>query len=406
MTALWVLLALAAGSLVVFLALFEIAFFASSQIAVRALGEGAEEARALRERLDDPLAVLIPARLGVAVAAGLAAFSLDRLGFAPAPLLGFAALAAVWFLLRELVPAAVLLRDPEEVLRGLLPWFGRWDRLVRVVADPLRRGLRRVYPLPGEADEDASDEEVEAFLETGEEEGILEEEEAAMVRGVLELDEMRVREVMTPRPAVMAGNEDASRQEIERLIARSRHRRIPIFGPRDRVIGVVDAVDLIAVPAGDQGLAALLRPVLVVPETKRVDDLLREFRRSKQTFAVVVDEHASVSGIVTLTDISEEIVGEVREEGASKENVVAALDDGSFLVGGAAELDEVARQTGLSFPESLNGAAFDTMSGFVLAAWRRIPEPGEAMEREGLAIEVVEADGRRIQRVRISRRAG
>ena len=403
MTAFWILLALLAGSLVVFLALFEIAFFASSQIAVRALGEGAEEARALRERLDDPLAVLVPARLGVLAAAGLAAVSLERLGFAPASFLVVGALAAAWFLLRELVPAAVLLRDPEEVLRGLLPWFRRWDRIVRVVADPLRSGLRRIFPLPGEPEEEASEEEVEAFLETGEEEGILEEDEAAMVRGVLELDELRVREVMTPRTAVVAGTGETSLETIEQLIARSRHRRIPVFGPRDRVVGVVDAVDLIARPDAGRELRKLLRPVLVVPETKRVDDLLREFRRAKQTFAVVVDEHASVSGIVTLTDISEEIVGEVREEGAPVPRAVAAEEDGSFLVRGAAELDEVTRATGISFPESLNGAAFDTMSGFVLAAWRRIPEAGEAMEREGLAIEVLEADGRRIQRVRIAR---
>ena len=406
MTALWIAAALAAGCLVVFFALFELAFFASGPIAVRALGEGAEEAQALRERLDDPLAVLIPARFGVLASAGLLGLALTRLGLAPPALFwGLAALGAAWFLLRELVPSALLLRDPEEVLRGLLPWFRRWDRLVRGIAEPLLRLLRRGVPLPRQPDEDASEEEVEAFLETGEEEGILEEEETAMVRGVLELDETRVREVMTPRPSVIAGTEDSSRRQVEQLIAESRHRRIPIFGPGDRVVGVVDAVDCIALPPEGQGLGALLRPVPVVPETKRVDDLLRQFRRSKRTFAVVVDEHGSVSGIVTLTDISEEIVGEVREDADSAPAEVTAEEDGSYLVRGAAELDQVTRETGFPFPESLNGAAFDTMSGFVLAAWRRIPAPGEAIHREGLAIEVVEADERRIHRVRIARAA-
>ena len=401
---LWAFFLLVAGLFVVLFALFEIAFFASSPIAVRALGESVEEARTLRERLADPLAVLIPARTGLLAAGALLGFALDRLGFGSTGLLWtFGVFVPAWFVLREVVPAAILLRDPEDVLRRLLPWFGRWERLVRPLAEPLRNLLRRGFPLPSEPDDEASDEEVEAFLETGEEEGILEEDEAAMVRGVLELDEMLVREVMTPRPSVVSVSDEASRQEVERLVAESRHHRIPVFGAADQVVGVVDAVDLVALPGDGEGVAPLLREVPVVPETKRVDDLLREFKLSKQTFAVVVDEHASVSGIVTLRDISEEIVGEVHEEDEPFEEDLAREADGVYRVRGGAELDEVARLTGLTLPDSLNGAAFDTISGFALAAFRKIPAPGEAVEQDGLRIEVLEADERRIYRVRLSR---
>ena len=404
---LWAILLLVAGLLVVLFALFEIAFFASSPIAVRALGESVEEARTLRERLADPLVVLIPARSGLLAAGALFGFALDRLGFGATGLLwAFGVFVPAWFILRELVPAAILLRDPEDVLRPLLPWFGRWERLVRPFGEPLRNLLRRGFPLPSEPDDEASDEEVEAFLETGEEEGILEEDEAAMVRGVLELDEMLVREVMTPRPNVVSVSGEASRRDVERLVAESRHHRIPVFGAADQVVGVVDAVDLVAVPEGGSELAPLLREVPVVPETKRVDDLLREFKLSKQTFAVVVDEHASVSGIVTLRDISEEIVGEVHEEDEPFEEDLVREADGVYRVRGGAELDEVARLTGLTLPDSLNGAAFDTISGFALAAFRKIPAPGEAMEQDGLRIEVLEADERRIHRVRLSRVGG
>ena len=404
---LWTLVLLAAGLLVVLFALFEIAFFASSPIAVRALGESAEEARTLRERLADPLAVLIPARSGLLAAGALFGFALDRLGFGATGLLWtFGVFVPAWFFLRELVPAVVLLRDPEEVLRPLLPWFGRWERVVRPVAEPLRHLLRRGFPLPSEPDDEASDEEVEAFLETGEEEGILEEEEAAMVRGVLELDEMLVREVMTPRPSVVSVSGEATRQEVERLVAESRHHRIPVFGTNDQVVGVVDVVDLVAVPGDGKELAPLLREVPVVPETKRVDDLLREFKLTKATFAVVVDEHASVSGIVTLRDISEEIVGEVHEDDGPFEEDLVREADGVYRVRGGAELDEVARLTGLTLPDSLNGAAFDTVSGFALAAFRKIPAPGETMEQDGLRIEILEADERRIHRVRLARARG
>lgn len=403
----WILLLLPAGLLVVLFALFEIAFFASSPIAVRALGESVEEARTLRERLADPLVVLIPARSGLLAAGALFGLALDRLGFGATGLLWtFGVFVPAWFILRELVPAAILLRDPEDVLRPLLPWFGRWERLVRPVGDPLRHLLRREFPLPSEPDDEASDEEVEAFLETGEQEGILEEEEAAMVRGVLELDEMLVREVMTPRPSVVSVSDEASRQEVERLVAESRHHRIPVFGTADQVVGVVDAVDLVAVPGDGKELGPLLREVPVVPETKRVDDLLREFKLTKQTFAVVVDEHASVSGIVTLRDISEEIVGEVHEEDEPREEDLVREADGVYRVRGGAELDEIARVTGLTLPDSLNGAAFDTVSGFALAAFRKIPAPGETMEQDGLRIEVLEADERRIHRVRLARVRG
>ena len=341
---LWALLLLVAGLLTVLFALFEIAFFASSPIAVRALGESVEEARTLRERLADPLVVLIPARSGLLVAGALFGFALDRMGFGATGLLWtFGVFVPAWFILRELAPAAILLRDPEDVLRPLLPWFGRWERLVRPVSEPLRHLLRRGFPLPAEPDDEASDEEVEAFLETGEEEGILEEEEAAMVRGVLELDEMLVREVMTPRPSVVSVSDEASRQEVERLVAESRHHRIPVFGTADQVVGVVDAVDLVALPGDGEELAPLLREVPVVPETKRVDDLLREFKLTKQTFAVVVDEHASVSGIVTLRDISEEIVGEVHEEDEPLEEDLVREADGVYRVRGGAELPEIAR---------------------------------------------------------------
>lgn len=405
MSAVWVLALAGAAILTVLAALFEIAFFASSPIAVRALGGRSEEARVHRERLRDPLAVLIPARGGLLFGAGIAAFALDRLG-PPigASSIGWAAFgfAAGWFLLRELVPAAALLKDPEEVLRRLLPWFRGWERFSRPVAEPVRRLLRSFFPLSPPLDDEATDEEVAAFLETGEEEGILEEDEAEMVRGVLELDETLVREVMTPRPQVVSVPGGAALEDVEAVVAESRHHRIPVFGEGDRVVGIVDCVDLIGAPESGQGIAPLVREVPVVPETKRVDELLREFRATRQTFAVVVDEHASVSGIVTLRDISEEVVGEVHEDEipAPAEDIVGDRG-GSYLVRGAAELDEVARITGLRLPESLDGASFDTVSGFVLAAWRRIPGVGETIRREGLAIEVLEADERRVHRVRL-----
>ena len=404
MSAFWGLLLLACAAGVVLLALFEIAFFSSSEIAVRALDEEPEEARALRERLADPLAVLIPTRLGLLACAALAGLAVRQSGAGGDAWAWFPpAAAGGYLLLREVVPAAVLLRDPERVLRRLLPLFRRFEALLRPAAEPLRRLLRRFFPVSEEVGEEATDEEVEAFLETGEEEGILEEDEAEMVRGVLELDEMLVREVMTPRTTVVSVESGASVAEVERLVAESRHHRIPVFRDRGEggVAGLVDAVDLIAArrKGGRSGLTPLLREVRVVPETKRLDDLLEEFKRSQQTFAVVVDERGSVSGIVTLRDISEEIVGEVREDGEGA--AVEQESEGVFLARGGAEPDLVSRMTGIRLPESVRGAAYDTLSGFVVAAMGRIPEAGEVVEAEGVRVEVLEADARRVHRMRL-----
>ncbi len=383
---------------VVLLALFEIAFFSSSEVAVRVLAEHTDESDSLRESLSDPLVVLAPSRIGIGLALVVAWLLLirDQGPVVATAIPGVFILACI--ALREVVPAALLLRDPERVLMRLLPWFRRWER----ITGPLRRGLRHFFPAPEQPDDDATDAEVEAFLAAGEEEGILEQEEAEMVRGVLDLDDTMVREVMTPRARVVSLSDRATVGEARRLVEESRHHRLPVFDENDRPVGAVNVVDLLAPKPGDPVLP-FVQKARVAPETQPVDELLRDFRKDQRTLAMVVDEHGSISGIVTLRDISEEIVGEVREEEAPAARDVVEEIAGGFLVRGGAELDEVNRQTGLAIPDSLRGAPLDTVSGFVVAALGRIPHAGDVAEHGSIRVEVVRANDRSVELVRLTR---
>ncbi len=402
MTALVVFGLALCGAVVVLLAVFEIAFFSSSEVAVRVLAEHTDESDSLRQSLADPLVVLVPSRLGLVLASLVAWFLLARISGPALATTVPGAFGLSWIALRELVPATVLLQDPERVLMRVLPWFRRWERLTDPFSGPLRRGLRRFFPAPDELDDDATEEEVEAFLAAGEEEGILEQEETEMVRGVLELDDTLVREVMTPRARVVSLPESATVGEARELVEKTRHHRLPVFDG-DRPMGTVNVVDLLA-PDPAEGVRTFVQKARVVPETQPVDELLRDFRQDQRTIAMVVDEHGSVSGIVTLRDISEEIVGEVHDKEASEGHDVLAESGGSFLVRGAAELDEVNRLTGLTIPDSLRGAPLDTMAGFVVAVLGRIPRVGEVVRHRTMHIEVVRASERSVDQVRLTRR--
>ena len=166
----------------------------------------------------------------------------------------------------------------------------------------------------------------------------------------------------------------------------------------------MNVVDLLS-PGADEELGAYVQPVRTAPETQPADELLRDFQKDKQTFAAVVDEHGSVSGIVTLRDISEEVVGEVRDdEGAPGADFVV---EGECRVRarGAAQLDAVNRESQLDIPDSLRGAPLDTVGGFVVAAFGRIPRPDEVAEHGGLRIEVLAANERSVELVRVTRRS-
>ncbi len=254
----------------------------------------------------------------------------------------------------------------------------------------------------GEAAEgEIGDHEMQAFIGAGEEAGIIEREDAELITSIVELSDTVVREVLTPRTDVVALPVSAEFAQVQQLFAESMFTRLPAYRETlDRIEGVVHVKDVLrAAAAGEKPSAgALLRPVLVVPETKPLRELLREFQAARQQLAVVVDEYGGTSGIVTLEDVLEEIVGEIQDEHQREGPEYVREAPGVFVVDASAHF-EVLEQI---FDVEVGEVAFDSVAGLVLDRLGHLPRLGEKAAWQGLEFEVVEVDRRRLRRVRVS----
>jgi magnesium and cobalt transporter len=228
-------------------------------------------------------------------------------------------------------------------------------------------------------------------------------DEREMIQGVRELGETTVKEVMVPRIDTVFLPLDLGREELLEKVVASGHSRIPVYSDSiDSVVGILYAKDLlrVLVKGGTFSLAELVRKPFFVPESKRIDSLLKEFRRKRVHIAVVVDEYGGVSGIVCLEDIIEEIVGEIQDEFDEEREDVVRLGDSSWLCDARANLDDVNRETGLSLPAD----DFDTLGGYVFALFEKIPARYERASSGDLDFTVQEMEGHRITSVKIARR--
>jgi CBS domain containing-hemolysin-like protein len=279
-------------------------------------------------------------------------------------------------------------------LVALRPWTGLLRRLAL---------LEGPEPEPEEGAEEAVDEhEVKAFIGAGEDAGILEREDAELVASIVELSDTVAREILTPRTDVVALSVNADFPTVERTFAESMFTRIPVFRDTlDRIEGVVHVKDVLrSVAAGEApGVGQLLRPVLVVPETKPLRELLREFQAARQQLAVVVDEYGGTSGIVTLEDVLEEIVGEISDEHQREAPEIQKESEGVYLLDGGAHVEVLEQLFGVEVGE----VAFDSVAGLVLDRLGHLPRLGEHASWQGLDLEVVEVDRRRLRRVRVRR---
>jgi CBS domain containing-hemolysin-like protein len=260
---------------------------------------------------------------------------------------------------------------------------------------------------PVEPTEESFDEEIRAIVSEGHREGLLETDEREMIEGVIELDDADVAEIMTPRSRMKSIHVDVPWGEMIDFVMSVPHTRIPVYDKnQDDVIGVLHTKDLLPILAkGDNqaqpSLRALLRKPIVVPETNRIDDLLEEFQQTRVHLAIVVDEYQRVSGLVTIEDILEEIVGEIVDEHDFDEDIeIKKLSETTCEALGRAHLDEINDAVGTEFPED---AEFDSIAGLIVDRLGRIPRVGETVSYDDLEITVLEATRRRVERVKIER---
>ena len=244
-------------------------------------------------------------------------------------------------------------------------------------------------------------EAVDALIEAGEEEGILEEGDRELIQSVVEFRDKTVREVMTPRPEIVAIPVTATVEEFTELIRTKPYSRVPAYeGTIDTIKGLAFAHDVLQVTdvdARNRSVSAILKPIHFVPETKPVEELMREMQREKVHFAAVIDEYGSVAGVVTMEDLVEEIVGEIRDEHEPHTDIVKETDK-SYIVPGSMDIDHLDQLFGVR-PENVQAA---TIAGLVSELAGRIPQSGEVIEDDGLRYEVLQSTDRKIERVRIS----
>jgi putative hemolysin len=315
------------------------------------------------------------------------------------------ALVYVQLVIGELVPRTLALRYTETLALlvsaplQLLVRLSGW--LVRLLGGSSRLILRMLGVTEAGPRSFVSEEEIRHLARKGRQQGILDQTEMEIIHGVFDLTETAVRSVMVPRPKVFALDVETPSSDVGRLIVESGFSRIPTYeGSLDNVIGVVYAKDVLRMLQRGEPVVVrhMLHRVPFVPETKKVGALLKELQRRRTHLAVVVDEHGSVSGIVTLEDILEEIVGEIRDEYDWEERPVERLRDGSLVVEGTVSAEELREAYGVPLPESND---FETVAGFMLDRLGSVPAGGEVVTVGEWRLTVVDVERNRVSRVKV-----
>ena len=306
----------------------------------------------------------------------------------------------------QLIPFILVARhdEPEEIL---LHWCPLLRRLVYValpltfpilISTTISRLLEAGEP---EEEPPTPQEDLQELLEAGQQEGLIEKEEGEMLQSVVEFGDKPVREIMTPRPEIAALEIEASVEDLRRLFREKRHLRFPVYrSSLDRIEGIASILDLMELSPDAQAratLRSLIRPAPMVPETKRSGALLREMQRSTSQLAIVIDEYGSVTGLITLEDLVEEIVGEIRDEVEPHERDIVKESAHSFVVAGHTELGRLSDAVG----QVVEAEDYSTVAGLVLSHLGHVPLPGEKVEAQGLAFEVLEANPRTVLKVRV-----
>ncbi len=251
-----------------------------------------------------------------------------------------------------------------------------------------------------------TEEELKMLVEVGEEVGAIEKEEKEMISGIFEFGETDVREVMVPRIDMKCIDAKESIETARKLILETGHSRIPVYeGSIDNIIGILYAKDLLkylnSKGAKPKSLREIIRPAYFVPETKKLDDLLREFQQNRVQIAIVVDEYGGTAGMVTLEDILEEIVGEIKDEyDVAEEEPLEHIDEKQVIVDARMSIHDVNEALDINLPEE----EFDTIGGLVFNTIGRIPSPGDEVEIDGVKLRVEKMRGRRIMKVRVIRK--
>lgn len=321
-------------------------------------------------------------------------------------IIGFAIIIAITVVLGEIVPKALTLARTEQVALAVVGPVRLFTSIVYPfvwLLEKLSALTLRLFGLSGNIRMGRShtEEELRMILAASYEEGVLEAEESEMLDRVFDFADTEVKQVMVPRPDVVLLPVAATVSEAAAIVDEHPYTRYPVFGDdHDDIRGVIHIRQLFeAATRGDHDawIQDLVRDVQRVPETKNLNDLLHDFRRTKSHLAVVVDEYGSLAGVVTLEDLVEEVMGEIEDEFDVPERDIVRTGGGQALVAGSVTLDEFND----SFGTDIDDEDFNTVGGAVFHAMGRVPEEGDIVTAHGMDFTVLEMDGSRIARLRV-----
>jgi len=411
------------------------AFFAMSEIALvsirrtrikQLVEEGEPRASTVQKLLEDPTRFLATVQIGVTLVgffasaagavtlakplaetlrhSGIAFLSSNANGIAV--IIVTVLIALVTLIFGEIFPKSVGLQQSERIAL----WCAKPLTILSYISSPLVALVTWVSsalarPFGGKVSFSPpilTEEEIKMLVEAGEEEGVLEEEEKEMIHSIFEFTDTIVRKVMIPRIDIKAVEVEEDVSELLDVIIKAGHSRVPVYQETiDNIVGIVHAKDLLRAlheNGHSTTIRELMRPPYVIPENKKVDELLAEFKRSKTQMAIVVDEYGGTAGLVTIEDLLEEIVGDIMDEyDLIEEPMVQVVDGNTIIADGSTPIDEINEQLDLELPEE----EFDTIGGFVFGLLGREAHEGEEIEYENIDVVVEKTEGRRIERVRI-----
>ncbi len=325
-----------------------------------------------------------------------------------ATLTALLAVVAIAVLVGHVLPQVLYRKSSGHWLVPLVPIC----RVLFLLVTPLTWALlffQSLFELGGDAnntdEEPDQAEHIEALIEAGTEEGIIEEDDRKLIQSVVAFGDKTVREVMTPRPAIVAIAEDATLEELRSLVIQQQYSRIPVYGESvDDIKGFVHVRDMFELSERDRAekkVHDILRPIRIIPEAKPVNDLLREMQNDGAHMAVVVNEYGNTAGLVTLEDMVEEIVGEIRDE-HEPDRDVKHESDGSFVVSGSFDIARLRELVDFKPEEDTEST---TVGGLVQEWLGYLPRQGEKVERDGVTIQVIVSNGLRVDKVRVSQAA-
>jgi CBS domain containing-hemolysin-like protein len=307
----------------------------------------------------------------------------------------------------QLIPFLLVARhdEPEVILEHWMPVVRRLVYLALpltfliLISTTMSRLLESAEQEP---EPPTAQENLQEFIEVGRQDGLIEKGEAELVQSVVEFGDKLVREAMTPRTEIAAIDVNAPLEDLRKLFREKRLTRYPVYnGQLDRIEGIVNVRDLMELPPEEQtriSIRSLVRPVPFVPETRHIKDLMKELQKSTIQMAIVIDEYGSVAGLVTIEDMLEQIVGEIKDEFEPHAQDIVKEAENSYLVSGHTDLAQIGEE--LHVP--MNAPGYSTVAGLVLAHLGHVPVPGEKVHENGVTIEVLEANKRTVLKVRVT----